>query len=158
MLRLIVGEDSDTGDIRKVVVLETNLDDMSPQHTGYLMTRALESGALDCYFTPVQMKKDRPGVLVSIVCRPADRHRLTDLLLLETTTLGVRYSEMNRTELERELVTVSTAYGPIRVKVAKLNGRPYKATPEFEDCRSAALEHKVALRDVTAAALAAGQL
>jgi uncharacterized protein (DUF111 family) len=122
------------------------------------MERALEMGALDCYFTPIQMKKNRPGVLISIICRPADRQLLTELLLLETTTLGVRFYETDRTALQRDRIAVETIYGPIRVKIAKLNGKPIKVMPEFDDCRKAALEHKAALRDVTASALAAAEL
>jgi uncharacterized protein (DUF111 family) len=129
---------------------------MSPQLTGY-HGRALEMGP-DCYFTPVQMKKNRPGVLISIICRPADRQLLTELLLLETTTLGVRFYETERTALQRDIITVDTVYGPIRVKIANLDGKPIKVMPEFDDCRNAALEHKAALRDVTAAALAAAEL
>jgi uncharacterized protein (TIGR00299 family) protein len=158
VLRLLMGESADNSDDGKVLVLETNIDDMSPQLTGYLMERALEMGALDCYFTPVQMKKNRPGVLISIICRPADRQLLTELLLLETTTLGVRFYETDRTALQRDRITVETIYGPIRVKIAKLNGKPIKVMPEFDDCRKAALEHNAALRDVTASALAAAEL
>jgi len=158
VLRLLMGETTDNSDDGKVLVLETNIDDMSPQLTGYLMERALEMGALDCYFTPIQMKKNRPGVLISIICRPADRQLLTELLLLETTTLGVRYYETDRTALQRDRITVETIYGPIRVKIAKLDGKPIKVMPEFDDCRNAALEHKAALRDVTASALAAAEL
>src|SRR6266436_4847174 len=158
VLRLLMGESADNSDDGKVLVLETNIDDMSPQLTGYLMERALEMGALDCYFTPAQMKKNRPGVLISIICRPADRQLLTELLLLETTTLGVRYYETDRTALQRDRIAVETIYGPIRVKIAKLNGKPFKVMPEFDDCRNAALEHKAALRDVTASALAAAEL
>ncbi|MDX6711489.1 MAG: pyridinium-3,5-bisthiocarboxylic acid mononucleotide nickel chelatase [Blastocatellia bacterium] len=157
VLRLLMGETADNSDDGKVLVLETNIDDMSPQLTGYLMERALEIGALDCFFTPVQMKKNRPGVLISIICRPADRQLLTELLLLETTTLGVRFYETDRTALQRDRITVETIYGPIRVKIAKLNGKPIKVMPEFDDCRKAALEHKAALRDVTASALAAAE-
>jgi len=158
VLRLLMGESADNSDDGKVLVLETNIDDMSPQLTGYLMERALEMGALDCYFTPIQMKKNRPGVLISIICRPADRQLLTELLLLETTTLGVRFYETDRTALQRDRIAVETIYGPIRVKIAKLNGKPIKVMPEFDDCRKAALEHKAALRDVTASALAAAEL
>ncbi len=158
VLRLLMGETADNSSDGRVLILETNIDDMSPQFTGYLMERALEMGALDCYFTPVQMKKNRPGVLISIICRPADRQPLTELLLLETTTLGVRFYETDRTALQRDSITVDTIYGPIRVKIAKLNGKPIKVMPEFDDCRNAALEHKAALRDVTASALAAAEL
>ncbi|HEX8071442.1 MAG TPA: nickel pincer cofactor biosynthesis protein LarC [Pyrinomonadaceae bacterium] len=136
----------------RLLMLETNLDDLSPQVVGHLMALALERGALDCYLTPVQMKKNRPGVLVSILCRPAEREALTALLFAETTTLGVRAYEVERRALAREFVTVATPYGPVRLKVARLGGRVVNAAPEYEDCRAAAAAHNVPLREVEAAA------
>ncbi|HEY0321086.1 MAG TPA: nickel pincer cofactor biosynthesis protein LarC [Pyrinomonadaceae bacterium] len=122
----------------RLVMLETNIDDMSAQKFGYLMERAFELGALDCFFTPVQMKKNRPGVLVSILCRPALREKLCELLFSETTTLGVRESEVKRLSLEREVVCVETRYGAIDVKVARLGGRIVNEMPEYEQCLAAA--------------------
>ena len=89
-------------------MIETNVDDMSPQIFGHVMERALEMGALDCYFTPIQMKKDRPGVLLSVLCRPGDKESLTEMVFAETTTLGVRSYEVQRRALEREIVRVET--------------------------------------------------
>ncbi|MDQ3908144.1 MAG: nickel pincer cofactor biosynthesis protein LarC [Acidobacteriota bacterium] len=154
-LRVIVGEsDGGAGDERLLVV-ETNLDDVSPQVLGHLMERAFERGALDCYFTPAQMKKNRPGVLVSILCRPQERDRICRLLFDETTTLGVRSHEVVRRALPRESVLVQTRYGAIRVKVARSEGRIVNATPEYDDCRAAARNHDAPLRDVESAARAA---
>ncbi|MDQ3908322.1 MAG: LarC family nickel insertion protein, partial [Acidobacteriota bacterium] len=154
-LRVIVGEsDAGAGDERLLVV-ETNLDDVSPQIVGHLMERAFERGALDCYFTPVQMKKNRPGVLVSILCRPQDRDQINQLLFNETTTLGVRSQEVLRRALPRESVLVETQYGAIRVKVARHEGRVVNATPEYDDCRAAARNFNAPLRDVESAARAA---
>ncbi|MDX6693673.1 MAG: pyridinium-3,5-bisthiocarboxylic acid mononucleotide nickel chelatase [Blastocatellia bacterium] len=136
----------------RLLVLETNIDDMSPQVFGYVMERALAGGALDCYLTPVQMKKNRPGVLLSVLCRQPEREALTELLFRETTTLGVRCYEVWRRALEREMVRVETPFGAIDVKVASLNGRVVKEMPEYEQCREAAERAGVALRTVEAAA------
>ena len=133
-------------------MVETNVDDVSPQVLGHLMERALAGGALDCFFTHVQMKKNRPGVLVSILCRPADGEAMHELLFAETPTLGIRSYVVKRRALEREAVTVETEFGTIAVKVARRAGRVLGATPEFEECRAAALAHGVPLRVVQEAA------
>ncbi|HEV7374789.1 MAG TPA: nickel pincer cofactor biosynthesis protein LarC [Pyrinomonadaceae bacterium] len=154
VLRLMIGDDATgvaSGDERLIVV-ETNIDDMSPQIYGYVMEQAFALGALDCYFTPVQMKKNRPGVLVSILCRPSELDAMCELLLAETTTLGVRFYEVLRRALARETVSVETEFGPIDVKVARLNGRVVKAMPEYEQCRAAAQTANVALQVVEQAA------
>jgi uncharacterized protein (TIGR00299 family) protein len=162
VLRVIVGEAEGAGDVvagdksdEELTIVETNLDDASPQVLGHLMERALASGALDCYFTNVQMKKGRPGVLVSILCLPRERDALTRLLFEETPTLGVRSYEVRRRALERESVTVETEFGRIAVKVGRMSGRVLSATPEYEECREAALRAGVALRVVQEAARAA---
>ena len=154
-LRLILGESfaeeerlasaSQQGMEERLVMLETNIDDMSAQRFGYLMERALEVGALDCFFTPVQMKKNRPGVLVSILCRPEESGKLCELLFTETTTLGVRESEVKRRALEREIVRVETRFGAIDVKVAHLNGQVMNEMPEYEQCLAAARRANVSL-------------
>jgi uncharacterized protein (TIGR00299 family) protein len=154
VLRLMIGEDGGveaSGDERLVVV-ETNIDDMSPQIYGHIMDEALKQGALDCYFAPVQMKKNRPGVLISILCRPHERDAMCELLLTETTTLGVRFYEVLRRALEREMVKVETEFGPIDVKVAHLDGRVVKEMPEYEQCRAAAAKANVPLQTVEQAA------
>jgi len=120
------------------------------------MEQALEAGALDIFYTPVQMKKNRPGVLLTLLCAPDDRERLAALVFRETTTLGLRYREENRVVLRREHVTVETAYGPVRIKVARDEaGQVVNSAPEFDDCRAAAGRHGVAVREVQTAALAA---
>ncbi len=133
-------------------MLETNMDDMSPQVFGHVMERAFELGALDCYFTPIQMKKNRPGVLLSVLCGEAEREGLLELLFAETTTLGVRSYQVERRALERHTVRVETEYGSIDVKVAQLNGHIVKEMPEYEQCRQAARNAKVPLRLVEEAA------
>ncbi|WP_233581579.1 nickel pincer cofactor biosynthesis protein LarC [Acidipila sp. EB88] len=138
-----------------VAVLETALDDLSPQVLAYVAEQALAQGALDVMLTPVVMKKGRPGTLLTILCNPADRHALEHLLLRETSTLGVRMREDRRSCLERKHVSVETPYGPVRIKVGSLGERELNVAPEFEDCRAAALQHRVALKQVQQAALAA---
>ena len=156
-LRVIVGEAADKpiANVERLVMLETSIDDMSPQLFGYVMDRALEMGALDCYFTPVQMKKDRPGTLVSILCRPAEQQTLCRMLLVETTTLGVRSYEVDRVALQRAIVAVETPYGAIDIKEARMDGRLLRAMPEYDQCRKAAQEAGVSLREVEQSALKA---
>ncbi|HEY0544661.1 MAG TPA: nickel pincer cofactor biosynthesis protein LarC [Pyrinomonadaceae bacterium] len=155
-LRLILGDDEKHAiEAERLLMIETNIDDMSPQLFGYLMDKALELGALDCYFTPVQMKKNRPAVLVSILCQTELREAMQNLLFSETTTLGVRCYEVERRALQRETVRVETPYGQIDVKVASINGRVVNQMPEYEQCRTAAERAGVALRVVEAEALKA---
>lgn len=152
-LRVLIGEtEVQEANEERLWMIETNVDDMSPQIFGHVMERALAMGALDCYFTSIQMKKDRPGVLVSILCRPDDKASLADMLFAETTTLGVRSYEVQRRALEREIVRVETEYGPIDVKVARLNGHVVNEMPEYDQCREAARKAGVALRVVESAA------
>ncbi|MCA1592226.1 MAG: nickel pincer cofactor biosynthesis protein LarC [Acidobacteria bacterium] len=155
VLRVMIGEaERETSADEKLFVIETNVDDATPQVVGHLMDQAFARGALDCYFTPVQMKKNRPGVLISILCQPRDRETMFDLLFAETPTLGARSYEVERRALEREMVTVETEYGPVDVKIALVNGRIKGGTPEYEHCRAAAEKSNVALRVVEAAARA----
>lgn len=157
VLRVLVGESESAGARRdeKLLMVETNIDDASPQVIGHLMELAFARGALDCYFTPVQMKKNRPGVLVSILCRPTQREAMLELLFAETTTIGARSYDVERRALERETLTVETEFGPIDVKVALIGGKVKGGTPEFEQCRAAALKAGVPWRAVEAAAQAA---
>ena len=148
VLRVLIGETADAGLTEKALVIETNIDDSSPQLLGYLMEQALSRGALDCFFTPAQMKKNRPGVLVSILCRAEEREAMFDLLFAETTTIGVRCYEVERRALRRESVQVATRFGDVGVKLARLNGRVVSAMPEFEDCRAAAVRAGVPLKIV----------
>ncbi|HEY7512090.1 MAG TPA: nickel pincer cofactor biosynthesis protein LarC [Vicinamibacteria bacterium] len=156
VLRVIVGEEGGAAGDR-VVVLEAELDDMSPQLCPPLMERLLAAGALDVYFTPIQMKKGRPGLLVTVLAEPARREALEELLFAETTTLGVRRQEWERTVLEREVVPVETPYGTVGVKLGRRGGRLYNLQPEFEDCRRRAEERAVPVKEVWAAALCAAR-
>ena len=151
VLRIMVGEvtakstHTHSGTIR---VLEANLDDMNPQIFGYLLEKALAEGALDVFATPVQMKKSRPGTLVTILCRPEDEARFQEMLFAETTTLGVRSHLVDRHALPREFVTVTTPFGEVRLKIVRSAGRIQHAAPEFDDCRKLAEEKHVPLQQV----------
>jgi len=153
-LRILLGRTETTGEVMEetLLMIETNIDDMSPQLFGHVMDRAFQLGALDCYLSQTQMKKDRPGTLLSILCRPADREKFMNLLFAETTTIGARSYEVRRRALARETVTVETQFGPVDVKVARINNGSVKAMPEFEQCRAAAAKAGVPLREVEEAA------
>jgi pyridinium-3,5-bisthiocarboxylic acid mononucleotide nickel chelatase len=158
VLRAIIGQLQEDADQTPttVAVIEANIDDLNAQIFGHLMEKALTEGALDIFYTPVQMKKNRPGVLVTVLCKPEDRDRMIDIVFKETTTLGVRYRSEQREILQREHVTVETKYGPINIKISRArDGSVVNYAPEFDDCRAAADLHKVAIRDVQTVALTA---
>lgn len=139
----------------EVLVVECEVDDLPGEGFGFLMERLLAAGALDVYFTPVQMKKNRPGTLVTLLCRRPQLAELSGLLLTESGSLGCRYYAAVRLEAEREILEVETAFGTVRIKRARLDGRPLAAAPEFEDCRRLALASGIPWRDVYRAALTA---
>jgi uncharacterized protein (TIGR00299 family) protein len=151
VLRLFVGEQG--SGVETLILLETNVDDNSAEINGYVMEKLFSAGALDVFFTPIQMKKNRPATMLSVLCRPEDIERLEAILFSETSTLGVRRQSVERRCLERETETVMTVYGPIRVKVAHLTDGSTKRAPEYEDCRRAAEVYGVPLRDVYSAVL-----
>jgi uncharacterized protein (TIGR00299 family) protein len=132
----------------RLTVIETNLDDVSPEILGFVMEKAFDSGALDCWFTPIQMKKNRPATLVSILCEKANREIMTDLLYSETSTLGVRVYEVERSCLEREIVEVETEFGKVDVKIARSKGKIVNAKPEYEQIRKIAIQSKKPLREI----------
>jgi uncharacterized protein (TIGR00299 family) protein len=157
VLRVLIGEADRVGaptgaPYTTVVVIECEIDDMNPQIFGVLMDRLLAEGALDVFYTAVQMKKNRPGTLLTIIAPPDRRERLTSVVFSETTSIGVRYREMTRECLERETMTVETPLGPVRIKVARRNGQVLNALPEFDDCARVARDRGVPLKDVQAAA------
>jgi hypothetical protein len=135
-----------------VSVIEANLDDMSPQLYGYFVEQALAAGALDVTCSAVQMKKNRPGLLVTVLCAPESSDALAELLFEQTTTIGLRIYEARRKVLEREFVSVETPYGEVRVKVAKREGKVLNVAPEYEDCQRLAAEKSVPLKKVILAA------
>jgi pyridinium-3,5-bisthiocarboxylic acid mononucleotide nickel chelatase len=132
----------------KITVLEANLDDLSPQVLAYAMERLLAEGALDVFCVPVQMKKNRPGALLTVLAKVEDANRLTKLIFAETTTLGVRRREEQRQTLSRRWETVDTTWGRVRIKVASMNGSISNYAPEYEDCRALAEAHHVPLKEV----------
>jgi uncharacterized protein (TIGR00299 family) protein len=134
--------------MEEISVLEANVDDMSPQVFGYVMEQALQQGALDVFGTPVQMKKNRPGMLLTVLCRPEDSQRLTKMILAETTTLGVRVRQEIRAALTRRHISINTKWGEVRMKLANLNGSISNYAPEYEDCRRIAQEQNVPLKTV----------
>jgi hypothetical protein len=151
VLRLTVGEAavaSNSSTPELVSVLEANIDDLNPQVFGYVLDKLLEAGALDVFGTPVQMKKNRPGMLLTVLTRPEDASRVSKLIFAETTTLGIRMREERREVLMRRSVEVVTPWGSVRMKVANLNGTVTNYAPEFEDCRRIASEHGVPLKSV----------
>ena len=129
-----------------ISILEANLDDLNPQVFGYVMDRLLEAGALDVFGTPVQMKKNRPGTLLSVLAKADAADKLAQIIFAETTTLGVRRREEKRQVLARKWQTVSTRFGDVRIKIASLNGTVSSYAPEYEDCRRIAAEHRVPLK------------
>ena len=140
-------ERQQTGE-QNLLLLETNIDDLPAQTLGYVMERAFESGALDCWFTPIQMKKNRPATMVSILCAKDDKEILTELLYTETSTLGVRVKEVERNCLPRETVRTETEFGAIDVKVARYKDKIVNAKPEYEQMREIALQSKKSLREI----------
>jgi hypothetical protein len=147
-----VGHDWETD---TVAVLETNLDDLSAEVLGYFARRALAAGAWDVFHTPIQMKKGRPGVLLTVLCAAAEADRFTESILRETSAFGVRRSLLDRRKLRREWQTVPTAYGAVRVKLGRLDGALIQAAPEYESCLQVAERAGVPLKEVYAAALKA---
>jgi len=155
VLRLLVGQSVAAGPLERVVVVECEMDDMNPQLFGPLMDRLYGAGALEVFYTPVQMKKNRPGTLVTIVAPPARRPALTGVLFAETTTIGVRFHELSRERLDREIVEVATPLGAVRFKIARRGGQILNAAPEFEDCARVAATHQRSIKDVQMLAMKA---
>ena len=156
LLRLTIGEAAPAADTTtspgtsndRIAVLEANLDDLSPQVLAYAMERLLAEGALDVFSVPVQMKKSRPGALLTVLAKLEDANRLTNTIFAETTTLGVRRREEHRQTLSRRWETVDTTWGPVRIKIANINDSVSNYAPEYEDCRTLAETQHVPLRTV----------
>jgi uncharacterized protein (TIGR00299 family) protein len=159
VLRIMVGESLEhlgTEFAEEIRVIEANLDDLNPQVYGYFTEKALAAGALDVFTTPVQMKKGRPGTLLTLLCKPEDARKLTDLVFDETTTFGLRSYTAERRILPREWQSVQTRFGEVRMKIARVNGKVLQVSPEYEDCRKLAEKEKVALREVMDEAMRQG--
>lgn len=162
VLRLILGEvksrkskveSPNTSDHRPpttdhLFLIETNLDDVSPQILGFVMERAFEIGALDCWFTPIQMKKNRPATMVSILCAEEEKENLLELLYTETTTLGVRIRGVERNCLPREIIKIETEFGEVDVKIARFGEKIVNVKPEYEQIREIAVKSNKTLREI----------
>lgn len=160
VLRITVGEaladeiSTQRGsELEEIAILEANLDDLSPQLTGYIVETALALGALDVFTTPVQMKKSRPGTLLTVLCTPQDEGKLRDLIFRESSTLGIRVRREQRYALPRRHETVATPWGGVRMKIGGLNGSASQFAPEYEDCKRIAAEQDVPLKTVMQEAL-----
>jgi uncharacterized protein (TIGR00299 family) protein len=153
LLRVVLGETDEPSDQTPqiITVLETNLDDQNPEGFDLVMERAFAAGALDVFFTPIQMKKNRPATLLTVLCPTEKTELLTDVLFRETGTFGIRIREQRRCTLERSWRTVPTEFGPIRLKAGRWRGEEVTIAPEYEDCKAAAQTHDVPLRRIYAA-------
>ena len=155
VLRLMLGERIDASGHEDLLVIETNIDDLNPELYDHVMERLLAAGARDVYLAPVHMKKNRPGIVLSVLCRESDRERLSAMMLNETSAIGVRYYPVRRRVLERSFKEVSTVYGPVRIKVALAPDGHENIAPEYDDCKRIATEKSVPIKRVYQAALAA---
>jgi len=152
VLRLMIGDSPADTSMQRVLVMECEIDDMNPELFGVLMERLYDRGALDVFYVPVQMKKNRPGTLVTVIASPNHREVLSDIIFRESTSIGLRFSEMTRECLDRSTTTVETPVGPVRVKVAQRGGRIINVAPEFEDCVRLATNSDIPVKEVQALA------
>jgi uncharacterized protein (TIGR00299 family) protein len=157
VLRLFLGEAAPAYDEDDSVLIESNIDDMNPQVYGHVVDRFLQAGAHDAFLVPVIMKKGRPGILLSILTDAAKQDGMLDILFRETTSIGVRIRSVGRRKLSREIRTVETAYGPVRIKMSSRGDEVLTVTPEYEDCRRIANGRNVPLRAVMDEAIAAAR-
>ena len=158
VLRVLIGrgaEERAQTAAERVSVIECEIDDMNPQIFGVVMDRLYAAGALEVFYIPVQMKKNRPGTLLTVIAAPAHRERLAEIIFLETTTIGLRYDDVDRECLQRETLAVATPVGTVRFKVASRNGHVMNATPEFEDCARIAAANNLPVKEVQAIAASA---
>lgn len=155
VLRVLIGRAAERAETERVSVIECEIDDMNPQIFSVVMDRLYEAGALDVFYVPVQMKKNRPGTLLTVVAPRELRSRLVDIVFQETTTIGLRYADVERECLRREIVVVQTPIGAVRFKLAWRDGRVINAAPEFEDCTKLAAAQGLPVKDVQAIAVQA---
>ncbi|NQV17554.1 MAG: nickel pincer cofactor biosynthesis protein LarC [Armatimonadetes bacterium] len=153
LLRVYIGEESTSGDKSvfesdQVFLLETNIDDMSPEILSYLMDKLFAIGALDVYFSSIQMKKNRPGIMLSAIVKKENLNSLLECIFKETSTLGIRTKKIDRKIIKRKTIKVNTEYGSVDVKVGYLKNKIFTASPEYEDCKKIAEEQKIPLKDI----------
>ena len=157
VLRVLVGDEADDGGCERVAVVECEIDDMNPQIFGVLMDRLYAAGAIEVFYTAVQMKKNRPGTHVTVLVPPGRRESVSATLFRESTTIGLRHSDVTRETLRRELVGVSTRFGEVRCKVARRGAAVVNVAPEFDDCARLAEQHDVSVKEVHAVSVKAYQ-
>jgi len=155
VLRVLIGTAAQRSARERVTVIECEIDDMNPQIFGVAMDRLYAAGALEVFYVPVQMKKNRPGTLLTVIAPPEKRSELADVIFRETTTIGLRHCEVDREVLAREIVEVTTPIGTVRFKIAHRGGRVINATPEFDDCARLAAANNLSVKDVQAIAIRA---
>jgi uncharacterized protein (TIGR00299 family) protein len=155
VLRVLIGTAAQPSARERVTVIECEIDDMNPQIFGVAMDRLYAAGALEVFYVPVQMKKNRPGTLLTVIAPPEKRSELADVIFRETTTIGLRHCEVDREVLAREIVEVTTPIGTVRFKIAQRGGRVINATPEFDDCARLAAANNLSVKDVQAIAIRA---
>ena len=155
VLRVLIGRATDRAHSKRVAVIECEIDDMNPQIFGVVMEQLYAAGALEVFYTPVQMKKNRPGTLLTAIAAPERVEQMFDIIFRETTTIGLRHTEVDRQSLDREIVTVETPIGAIRFKIARRNGRIMNAVPEFDDCATLAAARNLSIKEVQALAVSA---
>ncbi|MBC7189026.1 nickel pincer cofactor biosynthesis protein LarC, partial [Candidatus Aerophobetes bacterium] len=148
VLRILIGEMESSLEEDEVSVIETNIDDMNPQFYGYVAELLFEKGALDVFLTPVYMKKNRPGVVLTVICEKKDEARFLEMIFRETTTLGVRVYHAKRRKLKRETRIIKTSLGEVKVKLGILNGKIVNFSPEYEDCKKIASSRSLPLKEV----------
>jgi uncharacterized protein (TIGR00299 family) protein len=148
VLRLIIGRSLSTSLREKIMVIETNIDDMNPQFYDYIIERLFTIGARDVFLTPIIMKKNRPATLISIISSAEKLNPIIEFLLKETTTIGIRWHEDYRICAQREIITIRTKYGNLRFKVAKWDGKPINISPEYEDCKNLAFKKGISIKEV----------
>ena len=157
VLRVLVGEEASDGEWERMAVVECEIDDMNPQIFGVLMDRLYAAGAVEVFYTAVQMKKNRPGTHVTVLVPPGRCESISATLFRDSTTIGVRHTEVTRETLRRELVPVPTRFGDVRCKVARRGAAVVNVAPEFDDCARLAEQHDVSVKEVHAAAVKAYQ-
>ncbi len=155
VLRVLIGRASAEARTERVTVVECEIDDMNPQIFGVVMEQLYAAGALEVFYVPVQMKKNRPGTLLTVIAAPERLGQISDIIFRETTTIGLRHSEVARECLDREIVTVETPAGAVRFKIARRDGRVLNAVPEFEDCAKLAAAKNLSVKEVQALAVSA---
>ena len=143
--------------LEKLVMIETNIDDMNPEIYDSVMESLFKSGANDVYFSPILMKKNRPATKISVLSESSNRETLSKILLTETSSFGVRFHEVDRIILDREVLSLKTSFGVIKIKLGRMGGKTVQASPEFEDCKKAALKNKLPVKNIYESVLALAQ-